>query len=183
MNICISLMKRQNKVKPANNLKLSPTFKKSLTVLGLFLYDKTMSKNVIKAYQNYCTDNGLRASKPRESVLQIIADAHKPQTAYEILDKLGKIIKSPKPPTVYRALESLSEHGFVHRIESLNAYIACHENHRHSGSQFMICDDCGRVEEIHLCSIPEALQKQAATKNFATTHWNVELHGTCKNCA
>lgn len=142
-----------------------------------------MSQNLIKAYNAYCKDNGVRTSKPREAVLKIIARSRKPLTAYEVLDELGKVITSPKPPTVYRALESLSEHGFVHRIESLNAYIACHENHRHSGSQFMICDNCGRVEEIHLCSIPESLQKQAAAKNFATTHWNVELHGTCANCA
>lgn len=141
-----------------------------------------MSKNIFKAYEAYCKDNGVRTSKPREEVLKIIASSKKPLTAYEILDELAKIIKSPKPPTVYRALEALSEYGFVHRIESLNAYIACHENHRHSGSQFMICDNCGRVEEIHLCSIPESLQKQAAVKNFTTTHWNVELHGKCNKC-
>lgn len=141
-----------------------------------------MSKNLLQSYETYCKDNGVRASKPREEVLKIIAAAAKPLTAYEILDELAKVITSPKPPTVYRALEALSEHSFVHRIESLNAYIACHENHRHSGSQFMICDNCGRVEEIHLCSVPESLQKQAAAKQFNTTHWNVELHGTCKDC-
>lgn len=142
-----------------------------------------MSKSLLQAYDTYCREKSVRASKPREEVLRIIANSKKPLTAYEVLDELAKVIKSPKPPTVYRALEALSEHGFVHRIESLNAYLACHENHRHSGSQFMICDKCGRVEEIHLCSIPESLQKQAAAKNFATTHWNVELHGTCKACA
>lgn len=142
-----------------------------------------MSKQILQSYNKYCEEQSLRASKPREEVLSIIASANKPMTAYEILDELGKVIKSPKPPTVYRALESLSAHGFIHRIESLNAYIACDENHRHQGSQFMICDSCGHVDEIHLCSIPESLQKQAASKNFETAYWNVELHGTCKNCA
>ena len=142
-----------------------------------------MSKQILKSYQTYCEEQSLRASKPREEVLRIIASADKPMTAYEILDELGKVIKSPKPPTVYRALESLSQHGFIHRIESLNSYIACDENHRHEGSQFMICDSCGHVDEIHLCSIPESLQKQAASKNFKTAYWNVELHGKCKTCA
>ena len=141
-----------------------------------------MSKNILKAYESYCKEQNLRSSKPREEVLKIIASSSKPATAYEILDALGKVIKSPKPPTVYRALEALSEHGFVHRIESLNAYIACHENHRHNGSQFLICDECGTVEEIHLCSVPESLQNQASANNFVTSHWNVELHGRCKKC-
>lgn len=143
----------------------------------------TMSKKLLKTYEEYCKNHALRSSKPREAVLKIIGTSDKPLTAYEILDALSKVIKNPKPPTVYRALEALSEHGFVHRIESLNAYIACHENHRHNGSQFMICDTCGNVEEIHLCSVPESLQKQAANKNFTTNHWNVELHGQCNNCA
>lgn len=143
---------------------------------------KDMSKSLLKAYDTYCAENALRASEPRRFVLEIIAAAKKPITAYEILDALAAKIKSPKPPTVYRALEALSEHGFVHRIESLNAYLACHENHRHQGSQYMICDNCGSVSEIHLCSIPEALLKQAAEKSFKTAYWNVELHGLCSAC-
>ncbi|MFP4312838.1 MAG: Fur family transcriptional regulator [Alphaproteobacteria bacterium] len=138
---------------------------------------------ILKTYEAYCKDKGIRASKPREAVLGIIASAQKPLTAYEILERLGAILKNPKPPTVYRALESLSEHGFIHRIESLNAYIACDENHRHQGSQFLICDGCGQVDEIHLCSVPGGLQKQAAQRKFSTSHWNVELHGLCAHCA
>ncbi len=141
-----------------------------------------MSKALLKSYDEYCAAHKIRASEPRRYVLEIIAAAKKPLTAYEILEKLGAKIKNPKPPTAYRALEALTEYGFVHRIESLNAYIACHENHRHHGSQFMICDSCGRVEEIHLCHIPDSLQKQAKSKSFATIRWNVELHGHCKAC-
>ena len=142
-----------------------------------------MTHDVLNSYEKYCKEHKIRTSRPRASVLQIIAEAKKPLTAYEILHALGETIKNPKPPTVYRALEALGEHGFVHRIESLNAYIACHENHRHQGSQFMICDTCGHVEEIHLCSIPGSLQKQAAKKKFSVNHWNVELHGICQRCS
>jgi Fur family zinc uptake transcriptional regulator len=141
-----------------------------------------MSKNILKIYDQYCVDNGVRVSDPRRFVLEIISAAKKPLTAYDILERLAAKLKNPKPPTAYRALEALTAYGFVHRIESLNAYIACHENHRHNGSQFMICDFCGRVEEIHLCHIPESLQKQASAKSFTTRHWNVELHGTCGQC-
>jgi len=146
-------------------------------------YSTYMSTSLLNAYDAYCKEARLRASEPRRYVLEIIASANKPATAYEILDELGKKLKSPKPPTVYRALDSLSEHGFIHRIESLNAYIACEEGHRHKGSQFMICDSCGQVEEIHLCSAPETLQKQASNKHFSVQYWNVELHGQCGQCA
>lgn len=140
------------------------------------------TQKVLKDLASYCKAHQHRLTEPREFVLGIIAASKKPMTAYEVLDELGKKLDKPKPPTAYRALEFLAEHGFIHRIESLNAYVACHENHKHHGSQFMICDSCGTVEEAHLCHVPEGLQKQAGTKGFSITHWNVELHGLCKAC-
>lgn len=153
------------------------------TCAAVFVYSMPMAHTLLENYDAYCKTNKVRPSEPRRFVLGIIAAAKKPLTAYEILDSLNAHIKSPKPPTVYRALESLSEYGFIHRIESLNAYLACHENHRHNGSQFLICGTCHKVEEIHLCSVPATLQKQAESKAFQVKYWNVELHGICGDCA
>lgn len=140
-------------------------------------------KGILKDFKNYCDQNDLRITPPREYVLEIIAKNDKPMTAYDILDALGGKLDKPKPPTAYRALEFLAEHGFIHRIESLNAYVVCHENHKHEGGQFLICDGCGGVEEIHLCSMPKTLQDKVKDQGFALHHWNVEVHGMCSNCA
>jgi Fur family zinc uptake transcriptional regulator len=140
------------------------------------------SKAAIKALHAYGKENGERITPPREHVLSIIAAAKQPLTAYDVLDLLGKKLDKPKPPTAYRALEFLMQHGFIHRIESLNAYVACCEDHKHRGSQFMICDDCGHVEEVHMCHVPDGLQKQANGKGFTLSHWNAELHGKCGDC-
>ncbi len=141
-----------------------------------------MNKAAFKSFEDYCTQNGLRITPPRLSAFRIVHQAKKPVTAYDVLDKMGKDIKSPKPPTAYRALDFLEEHGFVHRIESLNAYVSCDVNHHHSGSQFMICDECGNVEEIHLCTLPQKLQDKVEAEKFSLHHWNVELHGVCAAC-
>ncbi len=144
---------------------------------------QTKIKTARKALESYAAQNGHRLTDPRLYTLDIIAGAANPLTAYDVLDELSKHLDKPKPPTAYRALEFLVEHGFIHRIESLNAYVACAEDHKHKGSQFMICDECGRVEEVHLCHIPEALKKQAEGKGFTLSHWNAELHGRCGKCA
>lgn len=125
----------------------------------------------------------MQLTKPRAEVYKILIFAKKAMSAYDVLDALGKKLDKPKPPTAYRALEFLQKHGFIHRIESLNAYIACSEGHRHRGSQFMICDECGRVEEAHLCHIPDGLKSQAEKKGFTLNHWNAELHGKCGKCS
>lgn len=140
------------------------------------------SKDLIKQVAAYCEKNGLRFTEPRQYVLAIIAEAKKPIGAYDVLEQLAKHIDNPKPPTAYRAIEFLSEHGFIHRIESLNAYISCHSDHRHQGSQFMICDDCGTVIETHLCHLPAPLADKTVAAGFHMNRWNVELHGQCHQC-
>ncbi len=133
-------------------------------------------------FEKYCIENRLRLTPPRISAFKIVQNAQKPITAYDVLELMARDINKPKPPTAYRALDFLEEHGFVHRIESLNAYIACDVNHKHNGSQFMICTECGKVEEAHMCHIPQGLQKQIDEKNFKATFWNAEIHGICIQC-
>lgn len=136
----------------------------------------------LKTFKARCNEKNLRLTPPREHVFMIVLKSKKPLTAYDILDALGQKLDKPKPPTVYRSLEFLIQHGFIHRIESLNAYVTCTEDHKHHGSQFMICDSCGRVEEAHLCHIPQKLEDAVKRKGFILSYWNAELHGQCSAC-
>lgn len=129
-----------------------------------------------------CAAAGVRFTEPRQYVLEIIAAAKKPIGAYDILAALSEKIENPKPPTAYRALEFLQEQGLIHCIESLNAYVLCDIDHRHAGSQFMICDECGNVAEAHLCELPQDLAGKTNAAGFRLSSWNAELHGTCKDC-
>ena len=141
-----------------------------------------MTKATLVNAAKYCETGKHRLTKPRVEVLKIIACSTKPLGAYEILEKLSKTIKNPKPPTVYRAIEFWQEHGFIHRIESLNAYISCEAGHRHKGSQFMICDDCGNVTEAHLCDLPQPFKDSTTKNTFTPSRWNLEIHGLCGKC-
>ncbi|PCJ99455.1 MAG: transcriptional repressor [Zetaproteobacteria bacterium] len=142
-----------------------------------------MSQHSIQSFEKYCDKHSLRITPPRLSAFKIIHSAEKPMTAYEVLEEMAQDIKSPKPPTAYRAIDFLLENGFIHRIESLNAYIPCEEKHKHDGSQFMICDICNHVDEIHLCTLPATLQNRVDSENFTLNHWNVEIHGVCVKCS
>jgi len=141
-----------------------------------------MSQSVIKIASDYCEEHKHRLTEPRRQVLQIITSSKKPIGAYEVLKKLSQVMKDPKPPTVYRAIEFWQDHHFIHRIESLNAYVGCEAGHRHNGSQFMICDDCGTVIEAHLCDMPQPLKDSIDQKTFTPSKWNVEIHGVCEKC-
>ena len=125
---------------------------------------------------------GARFTEQRKLVYRIVSKSKKPITAYEILAKMEKDVKNVKPPQAYRALDFLMAQGLVHKIESLNAFVACHADHNHQGSQFMVCDSCGTVEEVHLCHLPQPLQNKIDQTKFQLSRWNTELHGTCHDC-
>ncbi|MBK9585003.1 MAG: transcriptional repressor [Alphaproteobacteria bacterium] len=139
-------------------------------------------QKLVKIVEAYCAEKGLRFTEPRRYVLEIIAGSSTPIGAYDVLAKLSQFLDHPKPPTAYRAIEFLQENGFIHRIESLNAFITCHAGHKHSGSQFMICDQCGTVIEAHLCELPKDLARKTEEEGFVLSTWNAELHGQCKSC-
>ncbi|MFP4098068.1 MAG: Fur family transcriptional regulator [Alphaproteobacteria bacterium] len=125
----------------------------------------------------------MRITAPRVHAYEIVLGEKKPVTAYDVLNKLGKHLDNPKPPTAYRALDFLTQHGFIHRIESLNAYVPCTTDHKHTGSQFLICKECGRVEDVHLCTIPPSLDKKILSAAFKPEYWNFEVNGLCSRCS
>ena len=152
-------------------------------------WQKNMSNNdtarqneVIHQAKLFCARHKERLTKPRLEVLKIIASSSKPLGAYKILEKLGNVVQSPKPPTAYRAIEFWQRKGFIHRIESLNAYVICRVGHQHQGGLFMICNDCGVVIETHTRDMPEPLKNSAAKNTFKPSSWSIEIHGQCGLC-
>jgi Fur family zinc uptake transcriptional regulator len=132
-----------------------------------------------------CADNGAQLTELRRSVLSLILAADGPLTAYQLLDRLKETRKGAAPPTIYRALDFLLEQHLIHRIERLNAFIACCEagGHHDHPVQFLICRQCGTVAEIEDQAVSRALEHAAELKGFRPSNAVVELDGTCSDCA
>ena len=86
------------------------------------------------------------------------------------------------PTTVYRALDFLVEHGFIHRIESRNAFFACCEIGVPHEGQFLICDSCGDTVEIPGSDLAKQLSASEPAHGFEVHHQVVELNGLCGHC-
>jgi Fur family zinc uptake transcriptional regulator len=123
------------------------------------------------------------ASANTERVLLVLRAAGAPMTAYAVL----KSIRSDRPwapPTAYRALNRLVEEGRAHRIESINAYIACsHDRHVGAAAVIAICSSCGRVDELPDHRLVEELKNSAKASRFQIEQAVVELTGCCARCA
>ncbi len=139
---------------------------------------------IVSRAKKLCSAKGIKLTKLRESVLQVVAANHCAVGAYEIIETLAKDGKRIAPISVYRILEALIEAGLIHRLESRNAYFICHSTHAHDRrSIFLVCDHCGVVAEVEAQNIGQAIETVADNANFKAYDAVVEIGGICQHCA
>jgi Fur family zinc uptake transcriptional regulator len=141
----------------------------------------------LDAAANACAARGAQLTPLRRTVLGLVQQSPTPIGAYALLDQLKADRGGAAPPTVYRALDFLLAQRLVHRLEKLNAFIACHvhecgADHEHP-AQFLICGRCGSVTELEEFSITRAVEAAASRSGFHVTRATVEVEGTCARCA
>ena len=130
-----------------------------------------------------CAQKNLHLTPLRRQIMGILAQARTPLGAYAIIEELSRAQrKAVAPPTVYRTLEFFLEHGFLHRIESRNAYAPCeHLDHAHQGI-LLICQRCGRADEIEDADVDRLLRETGARAGFTAQRRVVEIEGICRAC-
>jgi len=138
--------------------------------------------NLIEYADETCRARGVEFTKTRRKVLELLLEDHRPMGAYEILDKLAEQGMSSKPPVAYRALGFLVDHGFAHRIEKLNAYVACTYPGPNHSAAFLICGKCKTVAETDPFSIVNNVLAPNAISGFTPHSILVEVDGVCATC-
>lgn len=130
-----------------------------------------------------CAVRGLRLTPIRLRVLELVARSRIPVKAYDLLNDLKDGPGLAAPPTVYRALDFLLEHGFIHKLESINAFVGCHHPGESHQVPFLICDRCSSATEICDDGVANLLNVQARDRGFAPVAQTLEVHGLCANCS
>jgi Fur family zinc uptake transcriptional regulator len=139
--------------------------------------------DALAAAEALARSRGERMTPLRRQVLEIVLESHRPIGAYDVLAALTRDRAKAAPPTVYRALEFLLGQGFVHRIDSLSAFVGCFAPGRAHRSRFFLCLRCGRAAEIDDRELDDALVAAAGRAGFAAARETVEIAGVCGDCA
>ncbi len=128
--------------------------------------------------------SGLRLTPLRRTVLEEIAASHAAIGAYDILERLAR--KSGRrlaPISIYRALDSLVDAGLVHRLESRNAFFACHTVHAADRRQIVLaCRTCSVIAEVTEAAVFDGIARAAERSGFVPDQTLVEVTGFCSKC-
>lgn len=144
----------------------------------------TSAAQVVAAAEEACRTRGTRLTPIRRDVLVALLATHKPMGAYDLIEALRtETGRALAPISIYRALDFLMEQGFVHRLASRNAFVACpHAHAPHDLVAFLICETCGGVDEMSSRPLAEALSGLLAAEQFAPRHQVLEISGVCGHC-
>ena len=129
-----------------------------------------------------CKAKGVRLTPQRQRVLELLLSEPKALGAYDILARLSQEGMGSQPPIVYRALDFLTEHGLAHRLERLNAFVACASPGASHRPAFMICRACSAVAETPGTAAPRGLDAAAKATGFIIEETMVEAMGLCPSC-
>jgi Fur family zinc uptake transcriptional regulator len=136
----------------------------------------------LSAVDANCQAKGLQFTPIRRRVLEILLQEHRALGAYDILDRLRDEGLGSQPPVAYRALDFLVKNGFAHKIERLNAFVACtHPGEVHAAS-FLICRACDSVAETQREPSKGQLGAAAREAGFVIERAVVEAEGLCPKC-
>jgi Fur family zinc uptake transcriptional regulator len=143
---------------------------------------KACISSAVESAEQKCRDAGLQFTTVRKRVLEILLEEHRAMGAYDVLDRLRAEGLGSQPPIAYRALDFLTKHGFVHKIERLNAFIACNHTDSIHTPAFLICNSCNFVAETKTDQSQGRLAQFASSNGFVIEQTVLEAVGICPNC-
>ncbi len=135
--------------------------------------------------QHNCKDelNGfdLRATPARIAIMQLLESSKKPMDTNTIMSYLQEEEIETDPATVFRIMNMFTQKGITTPIqfqEGKTRYeLANREDHHH-----LICESCGRVEDIEDTVIPALEKRIKERRNFTVKRHSLEFFGLCANC-
>jgi len=125
-----------------------------------------------------CKAQGQTWTAPRRRTYELLLAAPEPRTAYELIAGLKPGARYVGPPTVYRALDFLVAMGLAHRVESRKAYLACTAPGDPHAAAFLICECCGRADEL----VHHLDDWGLAPAGFVVRSVILEIRGECRAC-
>lgn len=135
---------------------------------------------------------GYRITKPRRLVLDILEKSDRSLSPYDIKDVLDAAGEHVDTVSIYRILECLEENHLIHRMLlqygkvlrcTLEDETHCHLHQSDHCHHFLICEQCGDIQEIHCVGLNSIVQDVTERTGFQVKHHHLEFVGLCPQCA
>lgn len=124
---------------------------------------------------------GLKKTKPREMIIDVLTESDHPLTAAEIHARLDQNEQQVWLSTVYRTLELFVKKGIVTKTNVMSNETAVYEWNRLKHTHYAVCISCHKIIPMENCPM-EAFTPQVADPGFQILGHNIEVFGICADC-
>lgn len=126
---------------------------------------------------------GLKATKQRKVIYQILKDASLPLNAQQIFDLTKNKIEDIWLSTVYRTLDTFIEHDVINKLtiqiekNNIAFYELSFNDHKH----YAVCTSCNKLISIANCPM-QSFTSDLDNVGFEVTGHNIQIYGKCSDC-
>ena len=139
----------------------------------------TMTKSLVDQSLQNLSRAGLRVTKQRRAMLDVLAKAQNPLSAEETHSKLPA--SACDLVTVYRSLEQFERAGVIQLGVRENGTKVYCLSHGHDHHHHLTCRVCGHTERIDICMEKE-LKQSGRFMGYTDLSHVMEAFGTCPDC-
>lgn len=138
--------------------------------------------NDTQDYRRYLNESGLKHTRQREAILEVISSSTLPMTVDDVFMRLKANHMSVSMATVYRTMETMNKHGVLQSVtlsgDNRMAYVFDRTVHHH----YIVCTSCNKILPISHC--PLAIFENALTEEtgFVIQGHRLDLYGLCPDC-
>lgn len=122
---------------------------------------------------------GLRVTRPRLAVLQVLTQLGGPRSHGEVVEALAKA--GWDRATLFRNLNDLAAAGLLRRFDVGDHVwrfeLAASQSAEHGHAHF-VCNDCGSVQ----CVDGVELRADEASRPLLSAATDIQIRGTCPDC-
>ena len=135
-----------------------------------------------KVLEEYISQNNLKITRQRRSVLKAFLDCENHVSAEELYNTVTETESKIGLATVYRTLALLIRSGLASEMDFGDGQKRYEHRYKHKHHDHMVCTECGKIIEF-TNPIIEKLQDEIAAQNgFTITSHKLDLFGNCSDC-
>lgn len=126
--------------------------------------------------------SGLKATKSRKAILDILLRSNQPLAAEQIFLALKEEQIDINLSTVYRTLESLVNKDLVTKISIMDDDRMLFEYNQLVHRHYLVCVNCKKIITVHHCPLGSYEKSLENETHFNIIGHKLYLYGYCEDC-
>lgn len=127
-------------------------------------------------------DRGLKNTKHRQTILELLQAEQEPVTAEQIYCMLKEKDVAINLSTVYRTLETLSEKELIVKHSVTNESKALFEYNNQVHKHYLVCVECKKILAVEGCPLHQYEELLEQKTGFVITGHKLDMYGLCPAC-